>query len=396
MNDNTRPDDPANARGHVPDLAHGLAAGLAQTSPLRVLVALAAFVIVVQGMSAARTMIEPLLLSLLLAIGLAPAVGALVRRRVPVPLAILLVMLGVVAIGAAVGALVLQTINNFSLNLPLYEARLQAQVQTLGVLINNIHPAINTTTLTNSVDPGMAMDLARSLLGSFGNLISGGLLVLIIVIFLLLEATSLREKLHRATTHSHSVLNRFDRIAASVNHYLALKTLLSAANGVAIALWLWLVGVDHAPMWGVLMFLLNFVPGIGQTLAMVPILLMAWLEGGIELVLLAGAGGIVINTIIGNWLEPKYLGEGLGLSTFVVIMSLIVWGWVFGPVGMLLSVPLTMIAKIVFEANPSTHGIAVMLGNSTDAKESPPTINQPKISAANPPSNEGKKDVQGQ
>lgn len=347
QHDSTQPSNASAASGH---------------GPLRFLLGLAAFVIVVSGVSQARSMIEPLLLALLLAIGLAPAVGAMTRRRVPVALAILAVMLAVALAGLGIGALFVQTANDFMQQLPQYEARLNAQTLALVAWLDSLHPSVKTATVLDSFEPGMAMDYAGMLLGGFGNLVTSGLLILVIVVFLLLEAASFRDKVKLATERGHGVLTRFDRIAGSVNHYLALKTLFSAVNGIAVALFLWIAGVDYALLWGVLAFLLNFVPGVGLPLSLIPPMLMAWLQGGTELMLVAGIGCLVIGTLIGNWLEPKYMGEGLGLSTFVVILSLVIWGWVLGPVGMLLSVPLTMIAKIVLESDPSTRPLAVMLG----------------------------------
>lgn len=363
MNDSTQPS--------APDSTTAIHTHPRATGWLPLLVGLAAFVIVVSGISSARAMIEPMLLALLLAIGLAPAVSALTRRRVPVVLALLLVMLAVVGFSAGIGALFVQTANDFSQNLPQYEARLDAQTAALVGWLDSLHPSFSIATALNSLDPGMAMDYAGLLLGGFGNLVTNGLLILVIVVFLLLEATSLRAKVILATTRGHGVLTRFDHIAASVNRYIALKTLFSAINGIAVTLFLWSIGVDYALLWGVLAFLLNFVPGVGQPLALIPPVLMAWLQGGPELMLLAGGGCLLIGTLIGNWLEPKYMGEGLGLSTFVVILSLVLWGWVLGPVGMLLSVPLTMIAKIVLENDPATRPLAVLMGTGADATVPP-------------------------
>ncbi|MFP5441537.1 MAG: AI-2E family transporter [Gammaproteobacteria bacterium] len=380
MNDSTQAPapGPAGAAGHANNGAHG---------PLRVLLGLAAFVIVAQGVSSARSMIEPLLLALLLAIGLAPAVALLARRRVPVALAILLVMLALVGLGAGVTALFLQSVNDFAQNLPQYEVKLHDGAFATAAWINSLHPAINTATLLDGLNPAVAMDYAGTLLSGFGNLLTSALLILVVVVFLLLEATSFRRKVELAGSdpaRSAALLARFDRVAASVNRYIALKTLFSFINGFAVTIFLWIAGVDYALLWGVLAFLLNFVPGIGQPLSIIPPMLMAWLQGGVDLMIVAGAGCLVIGTLVGNWLEPKYMGEGLGLSTFVVILSLVLWGWVLGPVGMLLSVPLTMIAKIVLEAHPATHAAAVMLGTGREA-QAHPQASSPATPQGNPP-----------
>ena len=125
---------------------------------------------------------------------------------------------------------------------------------------------------------------------------------------------------------------------------------------------LWVLGVDFPILWGLLAFLLNYVPTIGSIIAAIPPLLLALIQISPAAAGAVGAGFVVINLIMGNAIEPRFMGKGLGLSTLVVFLSLVVWGWVLGPVGMLLSVPLTMTVKIALEANPNTQWLAHLLG----------------------------------
>ena len=128
-----------------------------------------------------------------------------------------------------------------------------------------------------------------------------------------------------------------------------------------------LIGVDYPVLWGALAFLLNFIPNIGSIIAAVPPVLLALIQLGVAQAALVAGGFLVINMAIGNFLEPRYMGQGLGLSTLVVFLSLVFWGWVLGPVGMLLSVPLTIAVKIALEVRPDTRWMAIMLGSVTDA-----------------------------
>ena len=139
--------------------------------------------------------------------------------------------------------------------------------------------------------------------------------------------------------------------------------MISLATGVLVAAWLRIVGVDYALLWGLLAFLLNYIPSIGSFIAAVPAVMLAFLQLGPGDGIVTAIGYLVINTVIGNFIEPRVMGEGMGLSTLVVFLSLIFWGWVLGPVGMLLSVPLTMIMKIALEASDETRWIAVLLGS---------------------------------
>jgi len=150
-------------------------------------------------------------------------------------------------------------------------------------------------------------------------------------------------------------------VAANINRYMGYKTLISLATGLLIWVLLMIIGVDFAGTWGVLAFLLNFIPGIGSILAAVPAIAWALVQLGLPAALLTLLAYLVVNIAIGNFVDPRLLGRKLGLSTLVVILSLIFWGWVFGPIGMLLSVPLTMITKIVLASREKTRWLAVLL-----------------------------------
>ena len=157
-------------------------------------------------------------------------------------------------------------------------------------------------------------------------------------------------------------LKRFQAISSSINRYMVIKTITSLSTGIVIGIWLWFLGVDYALLWALLAFLLNFVPNIGSIIAAIPAVLLALVQFGVGKALMTALGYVAVNVIIGSLIEPRFMGRGLGLSTLVVFLSLVFWGWVLGPVGMLLSVPLTMILKIALESNDDTLWIAVILG----------------------------------
>ena len=167
---------------------------------------------------------------------------------------------------------------------------------------------------------------------------------------------------------------QIDKLLSSVNQYIAIKTMVSMATGVIIGLVLWAINLDYWVLWGVLAFLLNYIPNIGSIIAALPAVLLALVQLGP-----AGAGGVaalyvVVNVVMGNAVEPRFLGKGLGLSTLVIFLSLIFWGWLLGTVGMLLSVPLTMIVKIGLESSDSSRWIALLLGGDVATSDSSPTI----------------------
>ncbi|WP_156509002.1 AI-2E family transporter, partial [Oleiphilus sp. HI0132] len=132
--------------------------------------------------------------------------------------------------------------------------------------------------------------------------------------------------------------------------------------GGLIYIWLLILGVEYPLLWALIAYLLNFVPNIGSIIAAVPVMLLALIQLGPLHMLLVAAGYLFVNTLMGNVIEPRYMGRGLGLSTLIVFLSLVFWGWVLGPVGMLLSVPLTMLLKIAFESSDETRWIAIIMG----------------------------------
>ena len=119
-------------------------------------------------------------------------------------------------------------------------------------------------------------------------------------------------------------------------------------------------------LWAVLAFLFNYIPNIGSIIAAVPAVLLAFVQLGPATASFTALGFVVSNMVMGNVIEPRYMGRGLGLSTLVVFLSLIFWGWLLGTVGMLLSVPLTMIVKIALESSPDTRWVALLLASDTD------------------------------
>ncbi|PKM21784.1 MAG: hypothetical protein CVV10_07625 [Gammaproteobacteria bacterium HGW-Gammaproteobacteria-14] len=328
---------------------------------------LAALVIVVAGMRAASDLLEPFLLAIFISIVCVPAMNWLVVRRVPEGLAVLLVMLGLLLVVVISMAVLGASVNGFMRQLPVYQ---QALTERAGGLLNQL-AAIGVDTdisaLRERFDPAMAIGLAGKLMGRFGAVLGNVLLIMIAVAFILLEAARMPSKVLAATQDGGHGLDAFKRFAEGVKQYLAIKSMVSLGTGLLVTIWLWALDVDYPLLWGALAFLFNYIPNIGSFLAAIPACLLAWvLHGGVTASVVA-AGYIVINTVIGNFLEPRLMGRSLGLSTLVVLVSLVFWGWVLGPVGMVLSVPLTMILRIALDSHDETRWIAILLGPEVEA-----------------------------
>lgn len=322
----------------------------------------AAVVIVVAGMKAAVAIVVPFLLAAFIAVICSPVLSGLRRKGFPT-WAALVIIIGVVIIGGLVMATVVgKSVRDFSGDLPTYDARLRDKVDTVITWLEG--RGVDSSNLRSSkvLDVGVAMRLTAATLNSFSNLLANGFLILMTVIFMLLEASNLPAKLAAISGGRPAGMARFNDFFESINRYMAIKTVISLATGLIIAVWLSILGVNYALLWGLLAFLLNYVPNIGSILAAVPAVLLAFVQLGVLSALGVAGGYLAVNVIMGNVLEPRLMGRGLGLSTLVVFLSLLFWGWVLGPVGMLLSVPLTVMVKIALDSSEETRWLAVLLG----------------------------------
>jgi len=326
------------------------------------MLALAAFIVVVAGMKAASPILVPFLLSLFLAVIAAPPMFWLRDRGLPNWLALLAVVAVIVVVGIGLGAVVSRSIGDFSRDLPLYQARL-AEISTgLVNLIDRLGLEVSTENLRELLDPGRAMSLAAGVLAGLGSMLTNTFLILLTVTFMLLEAGGFAAKLHTAFPGPHGALSTFADVSASINRYVGLKSLISLVTAILVVIWLSILGVDYPLLWGLLAFFFNFVPNIGSIIAAVPAVLLAIVQLGASTALLTAGGYLAVNILLGSVLEPRLLGRTLGISPLIIFLSLVFWGWVLGPVGMLLSVPLTMIAQIILTSSERTQWIAIMMG----------------------------------
>ncbi len=333
------------------------------SAPARMLLTLAAFVIVVAGMKASRELLTPFLLSAFLAIIGTPPLLWLRQRGLPSWLSLLLVltviMLAVLALLVGVG----HSVDSFSQAVPLYQQRLHDLALRFLTVLDPLGIDLSQQQFLRYLDPAAAIGLVGSLVNSLGGVLTNVFMILLTVVFLLQESVSLPGKLQAILKNPQQYLARSRLFITNVQRYLLIKTATSLATGLAVWLWLAALQVDFSALWGVLAFFLNFVPNIGSIIAAVPAILLALVQSGTSTALWVAAGFVVVNNLIGNVIEPKFLGRSLGLSTLVVFVSLVFWGWVLGPVGMFLSVPLSMLVKIAVESNEHTRWLSILLGS---------------------------------
>lgn len=329
----------------------------------------AALFIVLAGIKIAANIIVPFLLSLFIAIICNPLVKKASEYKVPKPISVIFIIFIFVIIVLFLAGLVGNSLTELSKLLPEYRMQLKGQFSWITERLSVYDVKISNDLLMEYFDPGAAMGLAANMLSSFGGVMANLFLIIITVIFMLFEASSFPKKLHAALADPNMRMKQIDLVLESINNYLAIKTLVSVATGIIVSIMLWAIGLDFFLLWGVLAFLFNYIPNIGSIIAAVPAMSLAVLQLGPASAGFIGLGYLVINTVMGNIVEPKFLGRGLGLSTLVVFLSLIFWGWLLGSVGMILSVPLTMVIKIALERSQEGRWFAVMLSNEGELDE---------------------------
>lgn len=339
---------------------------------IRFLVSAAALVLVIGGIYQARTAMESSLMAVFLAMLGTPPVLWLERKRFPSIVAVLLVVTGMVAILLILGAIAAVAVTNFYNELPAYQTRIQAHVAELQEYFASKGIRGMDQILLQIVNPDKVLSLTPRLLAKLGSVFKYFLLILLTVAFILFEASSFPVKLRAVLGDPRQTFPEFTRFYVDIERYVVIKTLVSLATGVLIGAWLFILGVDFPVLWGFLAFLLNYVPSVGSSIAAVPAVLLALVQLGIGPAVLATAGFMAVNFILDNVIETRLMGQKLGLSTLVVFLSLVFWGSLLGPIGMVLCIPLTMTLKFACENNESAHWIAVLLG-----PEVPLDSNQP-------------------
>lgn len=328
----------------------------------------ASFVVVVAGMKSASSLIVPFLLAIFISIICMPLLLLLRRKGVPGWFSVLVILVGVLVVGGLLVTLMGTSLGDFSKNLPTYQEQLTEKSSVLFGWLKGHGIDISGDMIKENFNPSAVMKLAANTFSELSAALTNGFMILLIVIFILLEITDFPAKINAAVKDPAKSLSGLEKIGVSVNRYLEIKTIFSLATGVCVGIWLWVLGVDYPLLWGVFAFILNYVPNIGSIIAAIPAVLLAIIQFGIGHAVLVVVGYVVVNVVFGNLLEPRFMGRGLGLSTLVVLLSLIFWGWVLGPVGMLLSVPLTMILKIVMEGREDTRWISILIGGAPPAK----------------------------
>jgi|AMFO01.1.fsa_nt_gi Predicted permease len=345
--------------------------GEGQDRAFKALVMAAAVVVIIAGLRAAQAILVQFLIAVFLAVLCSPVVVWLRRHRVPTIVGVILMVIVLMGVIGGFAALLGTSVNQFTAAIPRYQSRFNGLADSVAGWLAAHRIDVSGTSFFKLVKPGSLLGMLGGTLKGLVAALSNTAVVLLIMVFILLDIGGLPARLRAALGGKSGDMERFERMSAQIQQYLGIKTLTSLLTGILIGTWLAILGVDFALLWGVLAFLLNYVPNIGSVIAAIPAVFLALIQLGLGRALAAAIGFLVVNMLIGNFLEPGLMGRRLGLSTLVVFLSLVFWGWVWGPVGMLLSVPLTMIVKISLENSEELRWVAILMDNRVPEEERP-------------------------
>lgn len=345
---------------------------------LRFLFMLAVIVVLVHGLQIAQPIMLPAAVAVFLAITSLPIVAWLRKKRFPNPLAILLTVLAVAAVFGLAILFASQQLAELQAGGPAY---VEAVIQQVNAWLQGVEQRFPflvgvRDSLIGFLNSAL-LDIAGETFTWALSFASTTFLVFLILAFALSEAAILPGKLQAVAGGFATSDERLGKIVQEVQGYLVIKTLVSLGTGLMIGLWTWAVGLESPILLGLVAFVLNYVPTIGSVIASVPAVVLALVDFDLQAsamvgfevqrAIVVGLGYLAVNVLFGNWLEPTLLGRRLGLSTLVVVLSLVFWGWVWGPVGALLSVPLTVVVKIMLENTQDLKWVAVLLDKEAPA-----------------------------
>lgn len=343
---------------------------------LNVLLTTAAAIFVIAGMQAFSASLGPILLSLIIVVVVHPLQTKLVRIGVPMPIAT--IAMGLAAFGvlvAIVGSLVWSTTELVSLmSSDTYVSRfndisqrLADRLETLGFTAADLNEQVA------NLDFQAAADQLLAALSSLFSLTSAFGLLVITMIFMVADADAF-SKAVTALDQRPEVGSALHGFAKRTRSYFVVSTIfglfVAATNVVALTI----IGVPGAFVWGVLSFITNYIPNVGFIIGLVPPVAVAYFEGGWQAAAWVVVSYVALNTLIQGLLQPRVVGGTVGLSTTLTFLSLIFWGWVLGPIGALLAVPLSLLARaLLVDSNPNSHWITPLISLRPAAADSPDT-----------------------
>lgn len=314
----------------------------------------------------ASGLVNMLLLALFLtSISLAP-LEWLKKKGIPATISIIIIILALLVVVGLTGIVIGSSANNFVEKMPFYQDKFNDIWNGISNFLINYGIMDKGSKPLQELNPANLLPYAGTFFAGFGNVMANSLIVFFIFIFMIFESESFGKKVSYISPESSEQTHR---IIIQIRRYFGIKFITSLSTGVLITVALLIIGVDFPVLWGFLAFILNFIPSIGSFIAAIPAVLLALIQLGPWVSLVTIIVYFVINTIIGNIIEPQMMGKNLGISPLIVFISMIFFGYLLGPIGMLIATPLAILLKIIFDSRPVTRNLGILLGDGTDLEE---------------------------
>jgi AI-2 transport protein TqsA len=352
------------------------------TGPLgpltRVLLSIAGAVAILAGMRVAAPILGPVLVALVITVAWSPASDYLRRHGWhPTMAALAGIVVGVLLMALFVG-LVWSSLIQLQNNLPGYQPRIQAIQDLIRSKLANLpfetRSLFSSEVLQPSSIVGYGLSTIRRITETAGTII----LLMLLMAFMMLEAMRFPAKLRKALGSRSEAVERMMKFGEGIRSYVAINAVFGLIAAVLNTLLLMALGVDFPILWGVLSFLLSFVPNIGFVIALVPPALLAMIEHGFVRPIVVVVAYTLINFVVDNIIKPRFVGATVDLSPLVVVVSLLFWGWLLGPMGALVAVPLSIGLKFFFESFDESQWLAHLM---SDAGKITPVARSPKSEA---------------
>src|SRR5215218_1101113 len=366
-----------------PGIGETITTALRQPSFLRVMLFLAATVVVFVGMRLAAPILDPILFAVVLALLFSPIYGWLIRHRIPTPLALVIMLVGLSVLFLGLFFLLGVSIARFSGEIGSYTSKLNDQLGNIQDLTNSL--GVTTADLHKALSPSALTGAIGAVLSGVADFLSDLFLILVIVLFLLAEGPAMMNRLRASTGPEHPQVARLTVFGRNVVRQLGLRAIVNLATAAGVVVLLLVLRVDFPLMWGILAFFLSFIPWIGLPLAVAPAVVLALAEHGPTSALLVIAGVTVINILAENALSPMLMGRGLSISPTVLFIGFLFWAWLLGGPGAFLAAPLTISLILMLGTFPETQWLANVMGMGGPDPEAPDP-EEPSVGSTEHPS----------
>jgi predicted PurR-regulated permease PerM len=326
-------------------------------------------VVVFVGMRLAAPILNPILFAVVLALLFSPIYGWLRQHRIPTPLALVIMLVGLSVLFLGIFFLMGVSIARFSGEIGSYNGKLNDQLgnihnltKSLGITKADLHQALKPSALTGAI---------AAVLGGVADFLSNLFLILVIILFLLAEGPAMMNRLRASTGPEHPQVTRLTVFGHSVVRQLGLRAIVNLATATGVVVLLVVLRVDFPLMWGILTFFLSFIPWIGLPLAVAPAVVLAFAQHGTTTAVLVIVGVVVINVLAENALSPMLMGRGLSISPTVLFIGFLFWAWLLGGPGAFLAAPLTIFLVLMLDTFPETRWLANVMGMGAPEPEAP-------------------------